>query len=231
MLDNIPTGWYAVDMTSQISPLQPSGTKAKLLDAALRLVRERGFAATSVDDLCGAAGVTKGAFFHHFASKDVLGVAAANHWAETTSVLFAKGPYHALADPLDRLFAYLDFRAELIAGDIPEFTCLVGTMVQEVHETSPTIRAACDASISGHAETLVPDIAGALAAHGVAGIDPHSLALHTQAVLQGGFILAKAKGDAAIARQSVAYLKHYVALLCGVPVPARKEKIDGNDIR
>lgn len=207
-------------MPSETPPLRPSDAKAKLLDAATRLVREKGFSATSVDDLCRAAGVTKGAFFHHFKSKDALGVAAADHWAKTTSALFAAALYHAPADPLDRLFAYLDFRAELMAGGVPEFTCLVGTMVQEVHETSPAIRAACDASITGHAETLVPDIAAALTAHDVTGIDPHGLALHTQAVLQGGFILAKAKGDPAVARQSVAYLKHYVALLCGAPVPA-----------
>ena len=207
-------------MIQSVSTGQPVGAKLKLLEAATRLVREKGFTATSVDDLCNAAGVTKGAFFHHFASKDALGVAAANHWAETTSAMFAHAPYHEPAAPLDRILTYLDFRAELIAGDVPEFTCLVGTMVQEVHETSPTIRAACDASITSHAETLVPDIAAALAAHGVTDIDPHGLALHTQAVLQGGFILAKAKGDPAVARQSVAYLKHYVALLCGVPVPA-----------
>ncbi len=195
-----------------------------MLDAATRLVREKGFAATSVDDLCADAGVTKGAFFHHFASKEALGVAAADHWAATTSALFAKAAYHAPADPLDRVFAYLDFRAELIAGDVAEFTCLVGTMVQEVHESSPAIRAACDASITGHAETLVADIAEALADHRVEAINPRSLALHTQAVLQGGFILAKARNDPMIARQSVAYLKHYVALLCGVPVPGGEAK-------
>ena len=195
-------------------------TKTKLLQAATRLVREQGFSSTSVDDLCKVAGVTKGAFFHHFASKDALGVAAANHWAEITSVLFAQAPYHAHESPLDRVFAYLDFRAALIAGGVAEFTCLVGTMVQEVHETSPAIRAACEASISGHAETLVPDIAAALKARGVEGIDPHGLALHTQAVLQGAFILAKATNEPEVARQSVVYLKHYVALLCGVSVPA-----------
>jgi TetR/AcrR family transcriptional regulator, transcriptional repressor for nem operon len=41
-----------------------------------------------------AAGVTKGAFFHHFESKEALGVAAAAYWAETTSALFATAPYH-----------------------------------------------------------------------------------------------------------------------------------------
>ena len=51
--------------------------KEKLLDASLSLIRERGFAATTVDELCTRAGVTKGAFFHHFASKEDLAVAAA----------------------------------------------------------------------------------------------------------------------------------------------------------
>lgn len=213
-------------MSSRISSSKQIDARAKLLEAATRIIKEKGFAATSLDDMCTAAGVTKGAFFHHFSSKEALGVAAANHWAETTSALFARAPYHLPADPLDRIFAYLDFRAELITGAVADFTCLVGTMVQEMHATSPAIRAACDASIIGHAETLVADIAAALAAHGVEGIDPRGLALHTQAVLQGGFILAKARNDPTIARQSVAYLKQYIALLCGVFVPEREEEDD-----
>lgn len=190
-----------------------------LLDAATKLIREKGFTATSVDELCAAAGVTKGAFFHHFASKEALGVAAANNWAETTSALFASAPYHLPADPLDRVFAYLDFRRDLVSDEIAAFTCLVGTMVQEVHGTSPAIRQACEASIFGHAQSLVPDITAALAAHNVRGVQPIDLALHFQAVLQGGFILSKASGDPAHAKASVAHLKAYVAMLCEVPLP------------
>ena len=58
--------------------------KQKLLDAAFALIRERGFSATTVDALCERAGVTKGAFFHHFKSKDELGVAAAEHSSAVT---------------------------------------------------------------------------------------------------------------------------------------------------
>jgi TetR/AcrR family transcriptional repressor of nem operon len=192
--------------------------REKLVDAALALIRAKGYAATSVDELCARAGVTKGAFFHHFASKDDLAVAAANHWSESTGALFADAPYHRHKDPLDRIIAYLDFRKGLLKGPVPEFTCLVGTMVQEVYETSPDIRAACDASISGHAATLEADIAEAMKLYGVkAGFTAASLALHMQAVLQGAFILAKAKGGAGIAAASVDHLRRYIELLFNAP--------------
>lgn len=188
--------------------------RAKLLDAAIQVIRAQGYAATSVDDLCRAAGVTKGAFFHHFASKDALAVAAARHWSEVTGALFASAPYHDHADPLDRVLAYIDFRAALIEGAPAEFTCLAGTMVQEAYAASDEIRAACEASIFGHAATLEGDIEAAHARYRVAGDwSAKSLALHTQAVLQGAFILAKAKGGPEIAREMAAHLKRYVQLL------------------
>ena len=54
--------------------VKPSA-RDKILAAAFALVRARGYSATTVDDLCAAAGVTKGAFFHHFKSKEDLAVA------------------------------------------------------------------------------------------------------------------------------------------------------------
>ncbi|MEQ8305912.1 MAG: TetR/AcrR family transcriptional regulator [Hoeflea sp.] len=191
----------------------------RLLESARDVIRAQGFAATSVDDLCKAAGVTKGAFFHHFRSKEELGVAAAEFWAETTSELFAAAPYHQLKDPLDRLIAYLEFRKELLAGELPQITCLVGTMTQETYESAPAIRDACNASISGHAMTLVDDIRAAMRMHGVTGVTPESLALHTQAVIQGAFILAKARGSADIAADTIDHLIRYIRLLFDKPAP------------
>ncbi|WEF24054.1 TetR/AcrR family transcriptional regulator [Paracoccus sp. S3-43] len=187
--------------------------RTRLLDAARDIVRQQGFAATSVDQLCRAAGVTKGAFFHHFPSKEALGVAAARHWSDMTAALFAAAPYHDHADPLDRVLAYVDFRRQIIAGEIEEFTCLVGTMTQEVYHAHPAIRDACAASIFGHAATLESDIAAAMAARGVTGFTAASLAAHSQAVLQGAFILAKAADDPAVAIDSVDHLKRYLILL------------------
>lgn len=188
--------------------------KTRLLEAARDIIRQKGFAATSVDDLCQAAGVTKGAFFHHFKTKDALGVAAAEFWAETTSAMFAEAPYHQSDDPLDRVLAYLDFRKSIIEGETFAFTCLVGTMTQEVHASAPAIRDACADSILGHAATLEADIEAARAQCGIrADWTAESLARHTQAVLQGAFILAKATGDPALARESVDHLRRYIAML------------------
>jgi len=187
------------------------------LDAALSVIRTKGYSATSVDELCAAAGVTKGAFFHHFKSKDELGVAAADHWSDMTGARFADAPYHDQAAPLDRVLGYLEFRKRLLQGGVPEFTCLVGTMVQETYETTPAIRKACERSITGHAATLEADIESAMRERNMApDWTAQSLALHTQAVIQGAFILAKATGGAAIAADSIAHLRRYVELLFGV---------------
>ena len=59
-------------------PTPKMDARTKLLEAALPLIHAKGYSATSVDQICAAAGVSKG-FFHHFKSKDVLGVAAADY--------------------------------------------------------------------------------------------------------------------------------------------------------
>jgi TetR/AcrR family transcriptional repressor of nem operon len=189
-------------------------SKTKFLNAALRVIRAKGYTATRVEDICEAAGLTKGSFFHHFSSKEDLAVAAAEHWSSTTGGLFAGASYWSLADPLHRLLAYVDFRKALLRGELPDFTCFVGTMVQEVYSTHPSIRQACEQSISGHAASLEPDIAEAMQKYGVqADWTPDSLALYTQAVIQGAFILAKAKEDPAVAAACLDHLRRYLEML------------------
>ncbi len=212
-------------MTHGIDPLPRTPTaRQALLDAAFSLIRAKGYAATTVDDLCAAAGVTKGAFFHHFKNKGAMAVAAAAHWSEVTGALFESAPYHEHNDPLERVFGYLAFRKAILKGELAEFTCLVGTMVQETYKTNPKIRAACETSITGHAEKLEADIAEAMKRHRIRGAwTAKSLALHTQAVLQGAFILAKARGGPAVAAESIDHLRRYIELLFTVAGKTRKE--------
>ncbi len=193
--------------------------RTALLDAALTLVRRQGWAATSIDQLCETVGVTKGAFFHHFASKEALGIAAAKHWTTVTSPRFAQADYHRHADPLDRIFGYIDFRAAITGGPLESFTCFAGTTVQETFATADALRAAAGATIFDHAELLAADFRAAIALHPPSvRLSAEDLAVYTQTVIQGGFVVSKAKGDRAPLLDALGHLKRYLALLFRQPM-------------
>jgi len=191
-----------------------TGSRQKLLDAAISLVREKGYAATSVDQVCERAGVTKGAFFHYFKSKDALALASAKYWSELSNAGFASAPYQAHGDPLDRVLGYLEFRKAMLVRELREITCFAGTMVQEVYASHPDLARACEASIDSTAAVIEKDIEAAMKQHRIrAQWTAGSLALHTQAVLQGAIILAKAKGGVGVAIESIDHLRRYIELL------------------
>ena len=189
--------------------------REKLVEAGIATVRYKGFSATSVDEICAAAGVTKGAFFHHFESKEALAVAAAGAWTDIAEHrIFTQPDWVRIVDPLERLMGHIEFRLSMLNGPAEDFTCFVGTMVQEAYNSSDPIRMACNASITAYAERLAEDIEAAIDKYGIGhGVSALDLAYYIQAVLQGAFILAKAKGSPEIARDSVAHLKRYVEIL------------------
>jgi TetR/AcrR family transcriptional repressor of nem operon len=188
-------------------------SKAKFLDAALHVIRAKGYSATTIDDICEAAGLTKGSFFHHFKSKEDLAIAAAAHFAAMADGLFSTAPYQTATDPLDRLLGYVDFRITSLQGELPEYTCLLGTMVQEIFDTHPIIREACDEHISAHASAVARDIAEAKQLYVPdAPWSAESLAFFTQSVVQGSLILAKAKHGPEIAAESLRHLRRYLEI-------------------
>ena len=197
-------------MSANAKTRRGAGFKAKLLAAAVHVIRSKGYSAARVEDICAEAGLTKGAFFHHFASKEACAIAAAAHFAANADSLFDAAPYSLLPDPRARVLGYVDFRKAILQGELPQFTCLLGTMVQEAYDSHPAIRAACDRYISEHAARLAPiSPRRRRATRPDAAWTPESAALFSQAVLQGAFILAKAKHGPQVAADCLDHLKRY----------------------
>ena len=202
----------------ETKPQTKHESKIRFLAAAVHVIRAKGYSATRIEDICEAAGLTKGSFFHHFDNKEALALEALDYWTAGSEALFSTAPCRDHADPVDRLLAYVDFRKALLIGELPDFTCLAGTMVQEVYDTHPPLRNACNRSISSHASTLIPDIEQAMRQRGMhSEWTAKSLALYMQATIQGAFILAKATHGAAVAAECIDHLRRYLELLFNQP--------------
>lgn len=192
----------------------PHESKTKLLDATLKVVRTKGYSATRVEDICAEAGLTKGSFFHHFKSKEDLAMAAVARWDALAAEFHAAAPYHDAPDPVNRLIGYIEFRKANLTGELPEFTCFAGTIIQEAYRTHPEVSAACARSMMDQIRSLATDVRAAMREHGMRGTwSAESLAQYIQAVIQGGFILAKATGSNAVAAENLDHLRRYIELL------------------
>ena len=188
-----------------------SPTKDKLLDAAQRLMLAKGFPATTVDGICQEAGLTKGSFFHYFESKDDLGKAVLDRYAERGLGELESAPFRRHSDPLKRIVASIDFWIDRINDPSTECGCLLGHFAQELSETHPEIRAQCARYFERWTQLLKHDFDYAKSAHRPrTQIDTQGLAEHYVAVLEGSLVLTKAKHDRKVFERSLTHLKRYI---------------------
>lgn len=192
--------------------MKTSTTRQKLLDAAHELMLSKGYAATSVEDVCKASGLTKGSFFHYFPGKQALGEAVADEFYRRAQDGF--GPLLAgIGDPLDRVKAYLDVRQGL-ADDPAHLRCMLGTFVQELFTTHPHLREVCATHLDHHIEWIARDLAEAKARYAPqAEWDPRSVSELLQSILQGAMILSKASRDGGAVVRGVEHFRAYLQTL------------------
>src|SRR5262245_34228594 len=186
------------------TPPTSSPTRAKLLTAAQELMRAKGYTATSVDEICEAAGVTKGSFFHYFEGKEHLGRVVAEHFYASMREFFQAAPFHQKEDPLERVFGRVDFLIGLAQSPQNCPGCLLGTFIQELSATQPGIRSVCANCLADCARNFQRDLDEAKAKYVPdATWNSQSLAEYLTAVTQGAMILAKAKQDAKVMEESL----------------------------
>ena len=193
--------------------LEQPPTKEKLLDAAEQLMLAKGFAATTVDDICEAAEVTKGSFFHYFESKDQLGREVLERFCASGQKRHQACCGHE-TDPLKRVYSYIDNMIKMSQDPAMSNGCLLGLFSQELCDTNPQIRAACKKGFDDWTKSFGEVVAKAKATYAPrARFDPQGLAEHLIAVMEGSMILGKAKRDMSVVAQNLAHFKAYVRSL------------------
>jgi TetR/AcrR family transcriptional regulator, transcriptional repressor for nem operon len=191
-------------------------SREKVVQAGIELIRRNGYVATTVDEICAEAGVTKGAFFHHFASKEALAEACLGAWTESFAAMIDAAPFQSIGDPVEKLVGCMDFFIGMFGNPQVVKSCLAGTVVQEVSESHPVLRAraqACFAAGEQRFRELLDAVCGARDLN----LDTASIAKLWVATIQGSFLLAKASRDDAVVATSLGHVKRYIqALVSGL---------------
>jgi TetR/AcrR family transcriptional repressor of nem operon len=199
-------------------PRDGTATRERILDAAQRLVLERGFAATSVDAVLAEAPATKGGFFHHFPSKTDLGRALLERYAAADERML--DDFMALAegesdDPAEQLVAFVrhyEQAADELAPTQPG--CLFVSFIYESQLGGDGDDDVIAASIRHWRTRLLDKLEAAARVHPPAiAVDLPSLADQVFTTFEGGFILARAMHDPSHLRAQLTHLRHYLELL------------------
>jgi TetR/AcrR family transcriptional regulator, transcriptional repressor for nem operon len=203
-------------MSKKTAAIELPDTKRRLLDATMQLMLRQGFSATTVDQICAAADLTKGGFFHYFKSKDEIGEAVLDHFFERQQQQFAGAKFNALADPLEKLHGLLDFIIESVRGTSKMPGCLMGNFAQELAHTHPRIRSQCDDKFTRFAQSIQTMLREAKSKYcPKAGFDPEGVSLMFVSLLQGSLLLAKARQDKALLAENLEHFRDYVDTLFG----------------
>ena len=182
----------------------------KLVGVGTDLMRRNGYTATTVDEICSAAGLTKGAFFHHFPSKEALAAECLHQWPATMASLHRSAAYQSIDDPVEKVLASIDFMIEIFKNPDVHKSCLAGTTVQEVSETNPVLRDAAQACfVQGQAyfQSLLDDACRSRKR----SLDTASLAEHWMSTIQGSLLLTKASRDPTVIGRNLTHFKTYLA--------------------
>jgi TetR/AcrR family transcriptional regulator, transcriptional repressor for nem operon len=187
-----------------------------VIEATQRLMVAKGYAATTVEQICQEAATTKGTFFHYFSTKEEVARVALERFSEGQRAALGSGPYASEPDPLKRFDGFIDFAAKFVKDPIRD-SCLVGMLSHELSDTHPEFRALCRAALGRLAGDLKGMIDAVKAKYApTKQVDTQGLADLFVTLSQGGFLVAKAKGSPAPMREALRHYQAYVHSALGI---------------
>jgi TetR/AcrR family transcriptional regulator, transcriptional repressor for nem operon len=183
----------------------------KILDAAKVLMLSKGYPATTVDGICKKAEVSKGSFYHFFASKEDLGVALLEWYYQRESENMFIGKFNDVKDPTQRMFEFVD-HMEKNSKKFWGNGCLLTNLGMEMVETNPKIQA----EVSGifkklelRLQKLFAPSTGKKSAKG----SPSELTEQFIVMLEGAIVLARIHKDWSIVNRGMKNFKNHLKLL------------------
>jgi TetR/AcrR family transcriptional regulator, cholesterol catabolism regulator len=111
-------------------------SRQEILRTAARLFQQRGYDATSMNDVAAALKLSKGGLYHHFQSKDEILFEIMNHAMEITQERVL-APVRAIADPEERLRALIRRHMEVVLSPRDRE---ITVMLHENHPLPPALR-------------------------------------------------------------------------------------------
>jgi TetR/AcrR family transcriptional regulator, transcriptional repressor for nem operon len=129
-------------------------TKAKLVDVSMRLFWEKGYGATSIQDILREADVHAGSLYHFFPTKQDLLLATLKRYRDGLHQMLLAPAWKGVDDPIERIFALLArYRQALLSTDC-FYGCPIGSLALEIHEPDPAVRSLLSANFSGWTKAI-----------------------------------------------------------------------------
>jgi TetR/AcrR family transcriptional regulator, transcriptional repressor for nem operon len=163
----------------KVSREQVTENRKRILDAAARLFRERGFDNVTVAEVMTAAGLTHGGFYGHFDSKEALIGAAMAHEPSA----------HRSRPTLQSAGRYADTYLSRQHRDNVGASCPFSALGTEAARASPEVRRTLTESLRAQIDTLTA------ASHGTTPQERRRTAIATLATMVGGMVLARVVND------------------------------------
>jgi TetR/AcrR family transcriptional repressor of nem operon len=203
-----------------LSMTRQSQTRQRLIDAALYLFWERGFAGTSMSDLLGRAEANSGSFYHFFDSKEALLKAVLELYLEALGPQIVS-PAHALtSDPIERIFAILaGYRLRVLKTNC-QYGCPLGRLALEIDPENRPAHALIAENFRGWIGA-VRDCLEEAKDRIIGGTNLDSLATFVLVVMEGGVMLSRSYGTVEPFDMAVKQLRTHFELLASSARPRK----------
>jgi TetR/AcrR family transcriptional regulator, transcriptional repressor for nem operon len=188
-------------MDDHVVHMSRLSNREKILEEGLKVVHERGFAASSVRDIVSAAGVPLGSFSNHFASKEAFGKEVIERYFANSQTVMRDTLRNDAKPPLARLKEYIaqSKTKEACGGDQG---CLLGNLTAETGGAADAMRLRLNEIFAEVGEAVAYCLEAAVRAGELAAdLDCREVARFIVSSHQGAILLAKAEhSPAPIAR-------------------------------